>query len=157
MPADPHRRDMKFLIATDGSTASDRALEHAASLLDTDRDAVTLVHVVDPEVYAETASEPASDVPDARDKIVASVRDAEDRGERVLDEVREDAAELGLDVDADLLYGNPATEVASYAAEVDADGVFVGTTGKSERAERVLGSVAKNLVERADCPVTVVR
>jgi nucleotide-binding universal stress UspA family protein len=157
MPADPHLRDMKFLIATDGSTASDRALEYAASLLDTDRDAVTLVHVVDPEVYAETASEPASDVTDARDKIVASVRDAEDRGERILDEAREDAAELDLDVDAELLYGNPATEVASYAADVDADGVFVGTTGKSERAERVLGSVAKNLVERADCPVTVVR
>ena len=27
---------MKFLIATDGSTASDRALEYAASLVDTD-------------------------------------------------------------------------------------------------------------------------
>jgi nucleotide-binding universal stress UspA family protein len=148
---------MKFLIAIDGSTASDRALEYAASLVDTERDAVTLVHVVDPDVYAETVSEPAADVTDARDKIVSSVRDAETRGERVLDDALEDATAMGLDADAELLYGNPATEVASYAADVDADGVFVGTTGKSERAERVLGSVAKNLVERADCPVTVVR
>jgi nucleotide-binding universal stress UspA family protein len=148
---------MKFLIAIDGSTASDRALEYAASLVDTDRDAVTLVHVVDPEVYAQTSNESLSDVSDANDKIVASVRDAEDRGARVLDDAHEDAAAIGLDVDTELLYGNPATEVAAYAADVDADGVFVGTTGKSERAERVLGSVAKNLVERADCPVTVVR
>lgn len=157
MIARTHRSSMKFLIATDGSTASDRALEYAASLVDTDRDAVTLVHVVDPEVYAETTSEPVSDVTDASDKIVASVRDAEDRGERILDEACEDANAIDLDVDAELLYGNPATEVATHAADVDADGVFVGTTGKSERAERVLGSVAKNLVERADCPVTVVR
>lgn len=157
MPVGRHRSGMKFLIATDGSTASDRALEYAASLVDLDRDAVTLVHVVDPEVYAETASEPAADVTEAQDKIVASVRDAEDRGERILDDAVEDARAIGMDVDAELLYGNPATEVASYAADVDADGVFVGTTGKSERAERVLGSVAKNLVERADCPVTVVR
>jgi nucleotide-binding universal stress UspA family protein len=148
---------MKFLIATDGSTASDRTLEYAASLVDTDRDAVTLVHVVDPDVYAETASEPAGDVTDARNKIISTVRDAEDRGARILDDARETAAAIGLDADAELLYGNPATEVASYAADVDADGVFVGTTGKTERAERVLGSVAKNLVERADCPVTVVR
>lgn len=148
---------MRFLIATDGSAAGDRAIEYAASLVDATRDHVTLVHVVDPDVYASTASEPLSDVSEADDLLVSTVRDAEDRGARILEESMVDAEALGLSVDTELLYGNPASEVASYAADVDADGVFVGTTGKSERAERVLGSVAKNLVERARCPVTVVR
>ncbi|WP_323675895.1 universal stress protein [Halorubellus sp. PRR65] len=148
---------MRFLIAIDGSAAGDRAIEYAASLVDAARDHVTLVHVVNPDVYAGTASQPLSDLGEADDLLVSTVRDAEDRGARVLEESSADAAELGLSVDTELLYGNPASEVASYAADVEADGVFVGTTGKSERAERVLGSVAKNLVERASCPVTVVR
>lgn len=148
---------MRFIIATDGSTASDRALEYAASLVDAERDTVTLAHVVNPDVYAGSASEPLSDVTEADDLLVSTVRDAEDRGARILEEAQADAEDLGLAAATQLLYGNPASEIAAYAADVDADGVFVGTTGKSERAERVLGSVAKNLVERADCPVTVVR
>lgn len=148
---------MHFIIAIDGSAASDRALEYAGAMVDHDRDSATLVHVVDPDVYAETASEPLGDVTDAQDMIVSSVREAEDRGARFLEEAHDDAVDVGLDATTELLYGNPASEVASYAADVEADGVFVGTTGKSERAERVLGSVAKNLVERAECPVTVVR
>lgn len=148
---------MRFVVAIDGSEESDRALEHAAELVDVEGDAVTLAHVVNPDVYADTASQPLSDLSDADDRIVATVETAEDRGERVLDEAQSYATELGLDADTVLLYGTPAMEVATYAEKEEYDGVFVGHRGKSERVERVLGSVAKDLVELATCPVTVVR
>jgi nucleotide-binding universal stress UspA family protein len=148
---------MKFIIAIDGSDASKYALKYASNVVHTDRDTVTLVHVVNPDVYAHTASQPLSDATEADDLLVSTVKDAEDRGAGLLEDALDRALGMDLDADTALLYGNPATELASYAAESDADGVFVGHTGKSERAERVLGSVAKNLVERARCPVTVVR
>lgn len=148
---------MRFVVAVDGSEASANALEHATGLGDPERDALTLVHVVNPDVYAETASQPLSNVNEAADLLVATVEDAEARGERILSEALDRATEREFDVDTELLYGSPATELAEYAASGGYDGVFVGHTGKSERAERVLGSVAKDLVELAACPVTVVR
>ncbi|ACM58990.1 universal stress protein [Halorubrum lacusprofundi] len=147
---------LRFVVAVDGSAESEHALEHAARLAD-DSGAVTLVHVVNPDVFEEPSSDPVSGIGDVSDRIVATVEDAEKRGERVLESARSLATELGVTVESELLYGSPATEIASFAATDDFDGVFVGHRGKSERVERLLGSVAKDLVEMASCPVTVVR
>lgn len=148
---------MRFIVAVDGSAESDRALEHAGRVVDPDRDSLTLVHVVNPDVYADTRSSPLASVSDADDVLVATVADAEERGGEVLEDALETTGEMGVPADTELLYGNPATELSRFAREESFDGIFVGHRGMTERAERVLGSVAKDLVERADCPVTVVR
>ncbi|MEF8773650.1 MAG: universal stress protein [Halobacteriales archaeon] len=148
---------MRFIVAVDGSDASDRALEYAIEVTDADRDALTLVHVVDPDVYAETPSEPLSGFSEAEEMLVASVEDAEERGERVLEAAAADADEHGVDAATETLYGDPATRLAEFADEQGFDGVFIGHKGRSERAARLVGSVAKALVERSEVPVTVVR
>ena len=57
-----------------------------------------------------------------------------------------------------ITFGQPAApETGTVAALVFADAVFVGHRGLSERRETMVGSVAKQFVERADRPVTVVR
>ncbi|HWB22078.1 MAG TPA: universal stress protein [Gaiellaceae bacterium] len=51
---------------------------------------------------------------------------------------------------------NIAELVATYASELDADLVVVGTYGRHAATTAVLGSVAKALLHTAQCPVLVV-
>lgn len=152
---------MDILVAVDGSKQSDRALAYALELTDadpeTDRVSFTVVHAVDPQVFDEGGVEPVSGLSDAeRRLVIESVEDAEARGFDVLEEAAAFAAEGGLEVRTELLYGDPVAVISEFVADEGYDGVFVGHRGLSEAHERVLGSVAKGILQRVDVPVTVV-
>lgn len=53
--------------------------------------------------------------------------------------------------------GSASTEIVQLGAEVDADVIVVGTEGRSGVERFLLGSVAENVVQKAGCPVWVVR
>lgn len=149
---------MNLIVAVDGSEPSDRALEYAIELTDATGGTVTAVHAVDPQVYEQRASQPITD-PEAVDQqfILEAVDDAEERGERLLEQTAESVGEEH-DLDTELLYGDPVESIAEYAANRDdVDGIVVGHRQLADSYERVLGSVAKGLVERGPVPVTVVR
>ncbi|KAB1197335.1 MULTISPECIES: universal stress protein [Haloferax] len=149
---------MNFIVAVDGSESADRALEYALSMVEPLGATITIVHSVEPHVVVEGGEEPIAGVPTSGDHIVVeSLEDAEARGEQVLEEARAQATEAGVDSTSELLYGNPVDALTSYATTTGADGVFVGHRGISKQYEGLAGSVAKELVERASCPVTVVR
>lgn len=63
--------------------------------------------------------------------------------------------ELGRDVQARLLVGNPARELARHAAH-GMDLLVVGTRGPTGLGRLLLGSVAERVVRDAPCPVMVV-
>lgn len=143
---------MRYLVAIDGSDASDAAVTHACTLVERTDGTVSLVHAVEPDVYDDGG--PTHDT----DRLVQSVDEAEERGERVLSEAADAVEARGVTVEAThLLYGDPTTEIPDLAAEEGYDGIVVGHRGLSDRYERVLGSVAKGLIGRTDVPVTVVR
>lgn len=52
--------------------------------------------------------------------------------------------------------GEPATELARLAGELDAELLVVGSRGRHELGSAVLGSVAAELIRQAPCPVVVV-
>jgi len=149
---------MKFLVATDGSEEANSALAYATDISDAMEGSITVVYAVDPAVYDTGGSEPISGLSDAdRRLVVENIEDAEDRGLDILDEAARFAEDLGYEVETELLYGTPVAEVTDYAEEKGFDAIFVGHHGRSERTDRMLGSVAKEIVERATVPVTVVR
>lgn len=149
---------MEFVVAVDGSAESDRALDHAVEMARAAGAALTAVHSVDPDVYDRGGAEAPTDNAGFDDRlIVESVSDAERRGERLLEDATERAGDAGLDAGTELLYGDPVETVPEFAAREEYDGVFVGHRGLSDEHERVLGSVAKGVVERSSLPVTVVR
>ncbi|ELZ20386.1 universal stress protein [Natrinema limicola] len=148
---------MKALVAVDGSDESENALAYAADIVDAMGGSITIVHAVDPTAYDEGGSEPTASLWEDQRLIVESVEDAEQRGIDITDDAADLAADLGHDVDVELLYGNPIREIATYAEDEGFDAIYVGHRGRSERAGLMLGSVAKSLVERATVPVTVVR
>ena len=147
---------MKFLVAVDGSNEAGNALEYASDIAAAGGGSITVVHAVDPAVYNEGGSEPITTLSEAeRRLILENIEDAEQRGVDVLD----DALDLveGIDVEGEFLYGDPVTEIVDFAEAEGFDGIYVGHRGRTGRAELLLGSVAKAIVERATVPVTVVR
>jgi len=149
---------MKLLVAVDGSEEAEVALAYATDVAAAMDGQLTVVHAVDPSVYDEGGTQPISSITDAEHRLlVESLEDAEERGFDVLEDARRFADELGCEVETELLYGDPVEEVTAYADREEFDTIFVGHRGRSEQAERVLGSVAKDVVERATVPVTVVR
>lgn len=149
---------MKFLVAVDGSAESERALAYATDVADAMDGSITVVHAVDPSVYDLGGMEPIASLADADNRLVReNLEDAESRALTVLEEAVDFAADLGRDVEAELLYGGPKREIPNYAADEGFDAIYVGHRGRSERVEVLVGSVAKALVERAPVPVTVVR
>jgi nucleotide-binding universal stress UspA family protein len=50
-----------------------------------------------------------------------------------------------------------ARAIAIYAEEIGADHIVVGTGGKGSISRLMLGSVSRDIVFRAHCPVTVAR
>ncbi|AFK18130.1 universal stress protein [Haloferax mediterranei ATCC 33500] len=149
---------MHFVVAVDGSEAADRALDYALTMAEPQGAAVTIVHSVEPRVLVEGGEEPVVGVAGTGDRIVAeSLEDAETRAGSVLEEAEAHATEAGVETTTELLYGDPVEALPSYVDDVDADGIFVGHRGLSKQYEGLVGSVAKELVERSPCPVTVVR
>jgi nucleotide-binding universal stress UspA family protein len=56
-----------------------------------------------------------------------------------------------------LRIGNPAREIVQLASDLSADLIVVGTHGRTGMTKLLLGSVARNVLSHASCPVLVVK
>jgi nucleotide-binding universal stress UspA family protein len=137
-----------LLVARDYSSVSDRAFRYALDLAA--RTGATL-HVL----YADVLHEADSD----------SQRDRSPAGD--LDTFREELKQAGA-VSAEALDAvsiteevrrdvSPAPAILSYAAEAGVDLIALGTHGRRGPSRILLGSVAEEVVRRADRPVFTVR
>ena len=149
---------MRFLVAFDGSEEAEDALAYAIDIASAMGGSITVAYAVDPDIYEVGGSQPISGFSDAdRRLFTESIEAAEDRGLDILEDAERLADDLEYAVETELLYGDPVEEITDYAEDGGFDGVFVGHRSRSERVGRLLGSVAKSIVERATVPVTVVR
>jgi nucleotide-binding universal stress UspA family protein len=148
---------MRFLVAVDGSEEADEALAYAAEMADAVGASITLAFAVDPSVSTEGGSDPIVGLSDADERLVVeSVEDAESHGLDVLEAAADRAGELGHDVGTELLYGDPVEVLTAFADDEGFGAIYVGHRDRSGRTGLLLGSVAKDVVERATVPVTVV-
>jgi nucleotide-binding universal stress UspA family protein len=141
---------MRYLIATDGSEESDAAVKYAARQAVAFDATLEIAHVLEPETEL------------VEGEIVLPGGDrATQLGEQTLDQARRlavDAADAeGPRIETELLAGRPAHAIAERADETGVDAIYVGHRGLTEERERVVGSVAKSVLDRANVPVTVVR
>ncbi len=61
------------------------------------------------------------------------------------------------DVSGDLLHGEPAHEIASYAKQSGCDLIVMGRRGRGRVEGLLLGSVSAHLTGHTDCPVLTVK
>ena len=138
----------RILVPIDFSDCSKKALQYALPLAKEHEAALTLLYVVPP---AYGASEYGG-VDYAQ--LEASMREG---GEKELAKLAVD--EVCGEVTADTLVrvGSPAVNILEVARSLPADLIVISTHGRTGLKHVLLGSVAEHVVQRASCPVFVVR
>jgi nucleotide-binding universal stress UspA family protein len=130
--------------ATDGSELADRALPLVKELAGTHGSKIVAVHANEVLAGRFSGAPLLADEEDLRIKIeeqVAELREAGFAADfKVETHARQGVAEL----------------IVGAAVEVEADLIVVGTHGRGIAASALLGSVAKDLLHLAHCPVLVV-
>ena len=137
-----------ILVPVDGSRPSRRAVEYAIEHFP---DAsITLMYVMDPMIdYGRRRAFPGY----REDDEFVNERE---KGEHVFEDLLAQVPE-GIDVETELLAGEPARAIVRFAEEQDVDGIGLGSHGRQGAARYLLGSVAELVVRRSPVPVTVVR
>lgn len=143
---------MPYVVATDGSSVADEAVQHASRQAIAFDETLVVVHVLRPE----------TELVDGEIVLPGGNKELE-AGERTLDQARRLATDVATEhdsdiaVETDLLDGRPADAITDYADEIGAGAIFVGHRGLSEEREQVVGSVAKSVIDKASVPVTVIK
>lgn len=132
------------VVATDGSQSVVRAVTVSLDLANRFDATVHALSVIDTGEIESTPSPVRDDLrmalEERADEALAAVADRTDRS--VTRAIRE---------------GPAADTIATYAEEVDADIVAVGTRGRHGEHRFLLGSVAERLVRTCPVPVLTVR
>jgi nucleotide-binding universal stress UspA family protein len=136
----------RILIATDGSVGSGQALEQGLSLA-AELSADALV------VYVRQSPTSFLGAPYNQDVITNEGRYA--RG--VITDAKLYATRYGVEVDYEVLEGDPVEVILSIARSRDVDLIVVGSRGLGSATSLVLGSVSNAILHRADQPVLVAK
>jgi len=138
-----------IVVATDGSESVRRAVDVAVDVAARFGAEVHAVYVVDEGEVESTPDEVREDLREALD----------DHGEAALEAVADAATarDAELDVTAEVREGRPAAEISTYAQDIDADAVAMGTRGRHGENRFLIGSVAERVVRTCPVPVLTVR
>jgi len=140
-----------LLVATDGSTAAEGALEEAISLAAETGDEVAVI-----TVWRALQGDFGLSYPSAA--MLDDILDAERRhAEATLADAVSRAGAAGVPIRTRLATGDPAELICAYAREIEARLVAIGTRGHGTVASLLLGSVSNAVIRQAPCPVLVVR
>lgn len=139
------------LVPVDGSEESEQALEHALETLSPAR--ITLLHVVNPVSSFGYSDDEHFDFETYREQT----EQQQERGEQLLEQYREVAADRDVDVETLLRTGQPARVILEAIEELDVDQVVMGSRGRSGIGRVLFGSVAETVTRRSSVPVTIVR
>jgi nucleotide-binding universal stress UspA family protein len=143
----------RLLVATDGSPSADVAVELVARTTWAEPTTVRIVEAIDtlPALFGTlwpTVAIMESDTIDAEIGAAAG---------ETLARVRDRLTRPGVDVDAEVLRGRPATAIVDAADAFAADLIVMGSRGHGTIASMVLGSVSGEVVDHASVPVLVAR
>ncbi len=145
----------KLLHPTDFSECSSKAFEYVKALCRSGiAEEAVLLHVVNKKRveamamgvawFGETALEFEEEF---RERLTKEAKEKLDRM----------AEEVECKVKTIVRYGNPVREILKVADEEEVSLIVVGSHGRSNFEEVLLGSVSEELVRRARVPVLVVR
>lgn len=146
-------KGMRVLVAIDGSEPANLAVELVADVAWPAGTEVLVAEAVETGAGLFGGPWPALAVVQA-DRIEAELR-AE--AHRIVQQARERLERPGLNVDAVVLRGRPATAIVERARAKRANLIVVGSLGHGTIESMLLGSVSAEVVDHAPMPVLVAR
>jgi nucleotide-binding universal stress UspA family protein len=136
----------RILVPIDFSGCSKKALQYALPLAKEHQAALTLLYVV---AYGPGEYRGADYF-----QLEASMKEG---GEKELAKLAVDEVRGEVSTDTLVRVGSPAREIIETAKSLPADLIVISTRGRTGLNHVFLGSVAEHVVQRAPCPVFVVR
>ncbi|WZB73490.1 universal stress protein [Achromobacter insuavis] len=140
---------LHILVPVDGSDNANRAVLHARQR---PRARATRIHLLNiqtpPQGRAGLSRLVTQDMID--EYYVREGQEAADDARKLLDVT-------GTDYTSHVEFGNPAVEITHYAQQHQCARIVMGTRGHGALAGMLIGSVANQVVQLADVPVTLVR
>jgi len=133
----------KILCATDGSEHSSRAVEFAAELAKQNGGALVYL-TINPVLLTRGTRSLLLDEKTVRNALDAAADVAKKAGVKNVECVEHSARDIG-------------SAIVAYAEEHGVDQIVVGSGGKGTTSRLFIGSVSNEVVNKAHCPVTVVR
>ena len=138
----------RILVPIDFSDCSKKALQYALPLAKEHEAALTLLYVVPPAYGAGEYG--GIDYA----QLEGSMKEG---GEKELAKLAVDEVHGEVSADALVRVGSPSQEIIETARSLPADLIVISTHGRTGLKHVFLGSVAERIVQRAPCPVFVVR
>ena len=140
----------QIMVATDGSSGADRAVDFAAELAKTTGCALSIVTIggnLSGEELRQLAHIAGDTIGDTLDSLSA----------QILAHARDRARQVGVsEIHTHPGWGDAATAIIDAAKREHADAIVIGRRGRGQLAGLLLGSVSQKLVSLAACPVIVV-
>ena len=137
----------RILLPTDGSAGMASAITQCLHQARQHDATVHALYVVDVRAYVMLPEETRGRV---RELLAAE-------GEETLAALRDFFDDEGVTLRTELREGVPHEAILGYADEGDIDLIVMGTHGESGPSNRVVGSVAEEVVRNATIPVLTVR
>ncbi len=144
----------QLLVATDGSDASEKAIEYTRDRFEPDRTSILLVSVADEStlipygVGGETAIGGVG-FDEIRENLEAKANEVVEEGKQTFEG-------KGFSVEGRTYFGDPGSLICEVAREVDAEAIILGRKGHTTVGEVLLGSVSHYVVHHSDRPVILV-
>jgi len=135
-----------ILVPTDGSAASEGAVDHAIELAKQYDATLHALYVVDTGAYS--SMEVGSDI------VIEALQE---EGNQAVERVASEADDAGIRVETSVRTGIAHRAIVEYVSEEAIDLVVMGTHGRTGVGRFLLGSVAEKVVRTADAPVMTVR
>lgn len=136
-----------ILVPADGSEGVQGAIDHGIEIATLADATIHALYVVDTGDYTPLS--------EAKWLTIEEALEAE--GENAVSDVEDRALEAGIDAVTTIAHGNPSEEILAYADENDVDLIVMGTSGRSGIDRVLVGSVAENVIRRAEVPVLMKR
>jgi len=140
----------RILYPTDFSDVSMKALNYVKRLKDAGAREVTVLHVIDERTLV---------VPDVFSGIdfMAVENELRKIADEECNKIVEQLRETGLNAKFKIEKGIPFLEILKTAREEDVSLIVIGSHGKSNVEEMLLGSVSEKVIRKAVRPVLVVK
>jgi nucleotide-binding universal stress UspA family protein len=143
------------LVAVDGSSHADRAVEFAAEFAVKYEADLTILNVVS---YASTVPLALGAYAELEGLYAESRSVLQTAGERIVESASESARGLGVaTLSTAVELGSPAQTICETAKEIEADVVVMGRRGLGDFSGLFLGSVTHKVAHTADCTVVTVK
>lgn len=144
-----------ILVAVDGSSHAERAVEFAADLALKYEADLTVLNVVS---YASTVPLSLGAYAELEGLYAESRTVLQSAGEKIVESAADKARRLGVTkVLTSVELGSPAQTICETAEAIEADIVVMGRRGLGDFSGLFLGSVTHKVAHTADCTVVTVK